>query len=60
MAEAKELRRTTSRLRLITAEEEHRRITGVGAAGLTPAAVAVHPEGMAPREATPDTGKNLF
>jgi hypothetical protein len=56
-AEVKELRRTTSRLRLITAEAEHRRIT-VAVVVADPTAVAVRPADMAPREATPDTGKN--
>jgi hypothetical protein len=59
MAEAKELRRTTSRLRLITAEEERSRITGV-VAGLTGVVAEDRPPVTAPPEATPGTGKNFL
>ena len=58
MAEAKELRRTTSRLRLITAEER-RRIT-VAVVAADPTREAVRPADMVPREATPGTGKNIL
>jgi hypothetical protein len=59
MAEVKEHRRIASRLRLITAEEEHRRITGV-VAGLTGVVAEDRPPATVPPEATPGTGKNFF
>ena len=68
MAEAKVRPRTVAeaeclriipRLRPITAEVEHRRITVAVVAETTPAVGAVRPEDTVPREATLDTGKNI-